>query len=171
MHKFTQNSYDMIMDYVGLNQRAMGLLSTTKHTGLVRWHKRNHEIYDKFNEWITKWIGNYYDEYATPKMVETFNYMLQGKTITPHLQAWYGALMPMKKATMDMYEEAKSIGDGVLACKFFDLNKTIVNECFELKRLLRRLENETDTGYMIINKIIHDEFEKHPECEWIDLSL
>lgn len=171
MHKFTQGYYDLIMDYVGLNQRSMALLSTTRLTGFVRWHKRNHEVYDAFNERITKWVGNYYDEYAEPKMVETYKYTLQGKTVTPHLQAWYNFLMPMKEKTMAFYEEAKAAGDGILACMFFELNKVVVNECFELKRLLRRLENADETQLMWINKTIHDYFEEHPDCEKIDLSL
>lgn len=170
MHKITQGYYDMIMDYVGLNQRSVGLLSTTKLTGLVRWHKRNHELYDDYNEWFTKWIGNYYDVYAEPKMVETYNYTVDGN-IDNHLNSWYNALMPMKKKTMELYEESKEKGDGIMACKFLELNKVVVNECFQLKRLMRRLKSANETDLMIVNKIIHDYFQENPKCKEIDLSL
>lgn len=170
MHDFTQKYYDTIMDYVGLNQRSAGLMSTTPYTGFVRWHNRNHDVYDKFNKCLTKYIANMYGEYATPKMVETYNYTLTGG-LTGHLKAWYDATEHIKKVTKMLYDEACEASDFVLADKFKHINKTAVNECFSLRRLMQRLEKSDETDRMIVNKIIHDWFEEHPDCEEIDLSL
>ncbi len=170
MHEFTQRYYDDIMNYVGLNQRAMGLLAPTKYTGLVRWHKRNHEVYDHINEKITKYIGNMYDEYATPKSVSTYNYTINGDILT-HIKAWKSSLEPMMMSTYEMYSEACKIGDFILADKFKCLNMIVTNEVFALKRLIQRLTGASQDAVMYVNKIIHDYFESSPDCKEIDLSL
>lgn len=170
MYNFTQSYYDCLMEYVAFNQRSSGLLATTKYTGFVRWHERNHEVYDKCNEEITKYIANMYCEFATPKAIANFNYSMPSDILS-HIGNWKSMLEPMRMYTKKMYDEACECGDFCLADKFKSLNKTINNECFELKRVLRRLKNASETDVMIVNKEIHDYFEKDMECAFIDMSM
>lgn len=170
MHEFTQKYYDDIMEYVALNQRCVGLMATTKYTGLVRWHNRNHEVYDGFNEKITKYIANMYDEYAEPKPITMSAYRMPND-IMAHLKTWHGALEPMKISTYNMYKEACEIGDFILADMFKCLNKVVNNELFTLKRVMWRLNGVSVDSIMYVNKLIHDYFENEPNCKEIDISL
>ena len=170
MHKFTQEYYDCIMEYVAFNQRSAGIISTTKYTGLVRWHERNHSVYDHFNKKITKYIGNMYDEYATPKPVDSFSYSMGGNMMT-HIETWHNKLLPMREKTKDLYYDACNESDFCLAGIFKHLNKTANNEILYLKRFAMRLKGAGESDIMIVNKIIHDYFEANPYCEEIDLSI
>lgn len=170
MYNFTQKYYDFIMEYTGLNQRSAGLLSTTEYTGFTRWHLRNHKVYDDINECITKYIANMYEEYATPKAINSYNYSMPN-SIIGHINSWYNELLPMKKASLEMYNEACEIGDFFLADKFKELNKIVCNEIFSLRRVLRRIKDKSNTDIMIVNKLIHDYFESNMDNKHIDFSL
>ncbi|MEG2831730.1 MAG: hypothetical protein RR923_03015 [Bacilli bacterium] len=170
MKKFTQEYYDILMEYIGLNQRSIMLLSTTKYTGFVRWHNRNHEIYDNLNNKITKYISNMYGEYSTTKPITTYNYAMPTNIIS-HIDSWIGILESMKNTSYELYEMACNESDLVLAGYFKKLNKMVINEIFQLKRLLKRFKDATQTDISYVNKIIHDYFEKNKKCKWIDLSL
>lgn len=167
-----QYGYDMIMDYVGLNQRSHDLLSTTKYRGLVRWHRRNHEIWDAFNEQLTKYLGNQYDVTPDAKMVETYKYQLPGDVRT-HLKQWYDYVCNLKAATAELYRKAmcESVNDFELACMAKDMNHVVCNELIALKMVIKRLKNSPEDDIDRVMHKIHDYFEEHPNCQRIDLSV
>lgn len=171
MLKLTQQSYDLCMGYVGLNMRAASLFGPTAYTGLVRWHERNHEVYDGLNRCITKYIGNVYKE--VPKYVapDTYAYDLP-KTMVSHVDAWLNYLKSMKDTSYEMYCEAKDeVHDFILADKFVCMNKIIGNEILYLSRFKRRIEDMPESELLHVNKKLHDYFTERPDVKEIDFSI
>lgn len=171
MMKLTQQYYDLCMGYVGLNQRCAALFAPTPYTGMLRWHERNHELYDDFNRHLTKYIGNMYGEYAEPKPVTTYGYKMPASMIE-HIDAWANYLHGMKDVTAEMYAEARDVAhDFCLACTMMDINKCVCNELFALSRLRRRIKGMPESELLLVNKEIHDYFHEHQDTKCIDLSM
>lgn len=169
--KLTQQCYDLCMNYVGLNMKASSLFFPTPYTGIVRWHKRNHEVYDHFNYKIAKYVGNVYGEAATYSPVATFEYKMPA-TMVMHIDNWANVLKGMKDSTYEMYEEAKETAkDFILVDKIVCLNKVICNEILSLDRFKRRIEGLPESELLMVNHKIHDYFEEHPDILEIDLAL
>lgn len=169
--KLTQQCFDLCMDYVGLNMKASSLLFSTPYTCVVRWHKRNHEVYDHFNYKIAKYVGDVYTERATYSPVTTFEYKMPA-TMTAHIDNWKAQLASMKATTYEMYEEAKEeVHDFILVDKIVCLNKVICNEILSLDRFKRRIEGLPESELLMVNHKIHDYFEEHPDILEIDMAL
>lgn len=171
MMKLTQQYYDLCMNYVGLNQRCAALFAPTPYTGILRWHERNHEVYDGFNRHLTKYIGNLYGEYAIPKVVETYGYKMPSSMLA-HVDGWAAYLKPLKDVTAEMYSEARDVAhDFELAGMMIDMNKCVCNEILALSRLRRRINGLPESELLLVNKEVHDYFQGHHDCKCIDLSL
>lgn len=169
-HEFTQEYHNMLSDYIVLNMRSAQLLATTKYTGFVRWHQRNEVIYNKFNRKITKYIANMYGEASSPYQVTTMSYSMPS-SIESHLNAWKNQLESMKEITYKLYCLACEASDLILAHQFNKLNKTVVNELFELKRVMQRIKGIPENDLMFVNKEIHDYFEHDMKCKKINFSI
>lgn len=171
MLKLTQQSYDLCMGYVGLNMRAASLFGPTAYTGLVRWHERNHEVYDDLNRDITKYVGNVFKDIPKYYSPDTYAYELP-KTMVSHIDAWSNYLVGMKKSSYEMYCEAKDeVYDLVLADKFICMNKIICNEILYLSRFKRRIEDMPESELLHVNKKLHDYFAEHSCVKEIDFSI
>lgn len=169
--ELTQKSYDLCMDYVGMNMACAVQFAPLPYTGLVRWHERNHEVYDEFNKKITKYVGNVYGELPKYSAPSTYNYSLPGSMIE-HIDYWTSYLTNLKLASHEMYEEAKKTAhDFLLADMFICMNKTVANEILYLTRLKRRIAKMPESELLLVNKILHDYFEKNPDCKELDFSL
>lgn len=163
----TNDLYNSIMSYIGLNDRCYQLLKTTKYKGMAEYHKFTKHRWECLKEDLIEYVARQYAIYYDTTMIELYNYPMPSD-IKTHIATWYKVAEGVVGETAEAMKAAVEAHDMILAKILERINMRALDDCKHLHDLVLRLKDSTDHDTMEVDHRLKEKYKGKFEARLYD---